>query len=285
MLINKIPHIFIFDIDNCIIGKVDYIVSEWIIYETIDNIVPNNVNKLDHNKCHFVDDMHNGLLRPYVIDFIKYIKHNFKNCELFIYTNSSYGWTNEVLVKNIEKASNIKFNKPYFTRENSIMCKKSLSKIYKNIISVLKKKYNNKLLDKNLTNIINNKLIFIDNIKDNTSTHINRQLTCPYYNNIVYRDTYENMLKIFGIDIMNTDAVKKIFDKNDVLYINTSTTDLHVSDKLLYNIYRSYLIRSAELTNEMYKDDKYFNILIKKLTNLSDKKIKEINIFFEKNDI
>lgn len=278
----KVPYIFIFDIDNCIIGDITYIISEWLIYKTIDNIFPNNENKLNN---YFVDDMCNGLLRPYTIDFIKHIKTKFKNCELFIYTNSSYAWTNEVIVKNIEKASNIKFNKPYFTRENSINHKKSLSNIYKNIMCVLKKKYNNKLLDKNLTNIINNRLIFIDNIKDNTSTHINRQLKCPDYDNVVYRNIYANMLKIFGIDIMNKDVVKNIFDETNVLYINTSHTDLLISDKLLYNIYISYEIRSSELINEKYKHDKYFNILIQKLTCLSDKKIKEINNFFEKNDI
>ena len=116
----KIPYIFIFDIDNCIIGNINYPITEALLLDTIKGVC---TQKKITNKCikkiNFVKILKKGLLRPYFVNFIKFIKKKYKNIELFVYTNSSYNWTHGGLVDNIEKASNIKFNKPYFTRENS----------------------------------------------------------------------------------------------------------------------------------------------------------------------
>lgn len=274
-MINKLPYIFIFDIDECILGDVKYISREFSIYEHIDNIFPGY--KYENN---YISDLKKGLLRPYFKEFIDFINKKYINCEIYLYSNGSYSWVNDVVAPLIEKASGIKFNKPYFTRENSISHEKSLSKVYKVIFKSLKKKYNNKLLEKNYENVINNRLVFIDNLQDNTTTYKNRQIKCHNYENIIYRDIYDNMLKIYGKEILNKDIVKSFFKSQKINYINDDINDLINSDILYYNIIKSKDIRYCEIMNEKSKKDIFFSILIKKLSNLTNKKIIEINKLF-----
>jgi hypothetical protein len=107
---NKLPYIFILDIDNTIIGNVDNCINESIIlnyifkYCKMNNIIANCDKKLD-----IIDELNEGLLRPYFIDFIdfiNFIKSKYKNIEIYLYTNSSYDWINNSgFIDNIEKNS------------------------------------------------------------------------------------------------------------------------------------------------------------------------------------
>jgi len=94
----KLPFIFVFDIDNCIIGNVKWPINE--------NIILDEINKLNKSKkkIDFTNYLKKGLLRPYFKKFIKFIKKNYDNTEIYVYTNSSNYWTNNGLVSNIEKA-------------------------------------------------------------------------------------------------------------------------------------------------------------------------------------
>jgi len=276
-MIKKLPHIFIFDIDNCILGDVKYIVGEFNIYQHIDNLHPGY--KYNY-KTEYVSDLHKGLLRPYFKEFINFINKKYENCEIYLYSNGSYSWVNGVVGPLIEKAAGINFNKPFFTRENSLSHEKSLSKVYKVIFKSLKKKYDNTLLDKNYDNIINNRLVFIDNLEDNTTTYKKRQIKCPDYDNMIYRDVYDNMLKIYGKDILNTDIVKRFFQMNKINYKNDDINDIITSDILYYNATKMKNVRYCELINEVSKTDNFFEILIKKLSVLTDKKIIQINKLF-----
>tara|TARA_B110000444_G_C18826938_1_gene590860 strand:- start:730 stop:1539 length:810 start_codon:yes stop_codon:yes gene_type:complete len=267
----KLPYIFIFDIDQCIVGDVRHLLNETVIFRDLQE----HYGKITNYKSNFDQDMKNGLLRPGFIDFIHCIKKRFAPCELFLYTNSSYNWTNTMLVPTIEKATKIKFNKPYFTRESSILLKKSLDEVYEKIFPILQKKYKIPLKHKDF--IINNNLLFIDNIKDNTSTHTNRQITCPEYDHCPYRCPYENMLSVFGTDIIWTENVeKKIFNKTNIEYYNPYSDKILIKDKIIYNTNKLLKIRDAELLNEKYKDDNFYLTLCDKLTDLTDKTIANI---------
>jgi len=102
----KIPYIFVFDIDKTILGDVGYILSEHQFNKNIIDMNKELINSKKINyKYDFEKDLLKGLLRPYFIDFLKFCRKKFKKCEFYIYTMSSYEWTNNVLIKIIEKAT------------------------------------------------------------------------------------------------------------------------------------------------------------------------------------
>ncbi len=267
----KLPYVFIFDIDQCIVGEVKHLINETYIYNELAELY----GKPDNYKPNFTEYVNNGLLRPGFIEFIQCIKKRFKPCELFLYTNSSYNWANTGIIPIIEKATKIKFNKPYFTRETSINNKKSLDEAYETIFPFLQKKYKLPLKHKDF--IINNNLVFIDNIKDNTSTKTNRQITCPEYDPYPYRCPYDNMIAIFGYNKILSKEAEYIFDKYDnVEYYNPNSDSIFFKDKMMFNIYKSIKMRNAEILNDKYKDDDFYITLCNKLTDLTDKTISNI---------
>ena len=214
----KLPYIFIFDIDNCIIGNVEYPIIESNLLEIIKmSCDSKNITKKCEKSINFVNELKKGLLRPYFVNFIKFIKKKYKNVELYVYTNSSYSWTHGGLVENIEKASGVKFNKPYFTRENSNFdLSKSLTNVYKIIVKNLVKKYrslNNKNIIKEL---FDNKVVFIDNIKDNLNDYPEKQITCPSYD---FNYPYDILKKVkrkynFNNDIFKENNIDEFIETN-----------------------------------------------------------------------
>jgi len=97
---------------------------------------------------------------------------------------------------------------------------------------------------------------------------------------MIYRDVYDNMLKIYGKDILNKDIVKRFFERNKINYKNDDINDIFSSDVLYYNATKMKSVRYCELINEISKTDNFFEILIKKLSVLTDKKIIQINKLF-----
>lgn len=269
----KLPNIFIFDIDETIIGNIQYIVNEWSI-----NKVLNDQRRVNVYKCDFTKELNEGLLRPYFVDFVKYIKKNFSPCELFLYTTSSYGWTNGPLVKNIEKACGFRFNKPYFTRENRVGSLKSITEIFDDILSTIKSKkmYNNEYLEKNKDKILRENIVFIDDRRYNLTGMKNRHIVCPVYSYKPYRDIYNNMLSIYGEDIVYNETTKDKFDEYNVPYKspNGSVTD---KDDVFFNLFSSMCIRECELYQQESKDDVFFKVLMDNLKHLDDRTIKKIN--------
>ena len=253
----KLPYIFIFDIDNCIIGDVEYPIYEYNLMQ----LIKNNCNRKDVlKKCKkyidFVKTLKEGLLRPYFIQFIKYIKKIYKTTEIYVYTNSSYNWTNNGLVYNIEKAAKIKFNKPYFSRDYSHFdMSKSLTNVLNIIFKKLQTKYPLLYYKKFRYEVFNNRLIFIDNIKDNLSDFPDKQLTCPEYN---YNKKYN--------------VVNKILKK-----YNIQKKELKVKE--IDNYIKTEILVNKKKNNT--KKDIFFKKLIKKLKknkNINNENIKKLNL-------
>lgn len=110
-------YVFIIDLDETIIGNCIYQSQLWNIAKAYNS----NVNKilLEYYK------EPSKLIRPYFIYFIKKMRELYNdNVYIYIYTASSYEWANAE-IKLIEKANNIKFNRPIFTRNDCIKSKKS----------------------------------------------------------------------------------------------------------------------------------------------------------------
>jgi len=271
----KHPFIIIFDIDQTIIGNVNMQSKENDLLEFIYNTCK---KKGINNECQNIDldmqeELNNGLLRPYVCDFITFCDKKFKNVEVFFYTNSNYKWTNKILGKSIEKALNIKINRPFFTRENSMTqdLKKSLANVYPLIIKSLLKKYPSMKYEKNTEYILNNRTIFIDDIKNNIISYTNRQLVCPAYDYYSYYDIYEKLITKYKMDpkIFNNKDILKYMEDNDI-YIYNKNGSLHQKNKDYVNIANMYKTKHSQLSTELSKDtDTYFKDLITKLSNKS----------------
>lgn len=263
----KVPYIIVFDIDRAIVGPVKYIVAEKQINR---NIIDLNHDKLkEYYKPDFVGDMKEGLLRPGFVDFINFCKKKYKPCEFYVYTLSSYEWTYNGLVESIEKAAGIKFCKPYFNRENGLIYR---GKSIMHVVDHVKQKYK---INKNVN--LNNKILFIDDIENNTTTFKNRQIKCPKYNNMIFRDVYKNLIDFYGEDLVKTLEIETLFNNYDIPYYSEKSNDIVNKDKKYYDMNVELFKRHDELHKEKFKDDNFFEILINKLTDLSDKTIKNIN--------
>ena len=286
----KQPFIIIFDIDQTIIGNVIMQSKENNLLEYIFNTCK---NKGINNECQNIDldmqgELKNGLLRPYVRDFITFCNKKFKNVEVFFYTNSNYKWTNKILGKSIEKALNIKINRPFFTRENSMThdLKKSLANVYPLIIKSLVKKYPYMKDEKNTEYILNNRTIFIDDIKNNIISYTNRQLVCPEYDYFFYYDIYEKLITKYKMDpkIFNDKKILKYMEENDI-YIYNKNGSAFQKNKDYVSIANMYKTKHSQLSTELSKEtDTYFKDLITKLSKksvsddyLSNKDIVAIN--------
>jgi len=286
----KLPFIIIFDIDQTIIGDITMQSIENNLLEYIYNICK---KKGINTKCQYIDldmqyELKNGLLRPYVREFIETCNKKFKNVEVFFYTNSTYKWTNKILGKNIEKALNIKVNRPFFTKENSMSqdIKKSLANVYPLIIKSLIKKYPLMKDQRNTEYILNNRTIFIDDIKDNIISYTNRQLVCSAYNYFSYYDIYEKLINKYNMnpEIFNDKDILKYMEDNNI-YIYNKNGSAFQKDKDYIRLAHMYKKKHSQLSSELYKNiDTYFKDLILKLSKktikgdcLTDKNIKDIN--------
>jgi hypothetical protein len=298
----KLPFIIIFDIDNTIIGDIGIVSREIALLEYIYNVCKKKGVNAKCPSMEFLDIqdvLKDGLLRPNVSDFINFCDKKFKTAtggagaaEVFFYTYSAYSWTNDFVGKNLEKALKIKVNRPFFTRENSmkITMKKSLANIYPTIISTLAKRYP-VLNDGDIAEyVLNNRTIFIDDIKDNIFAYTNRQLVCPAYNYTPYYDIYEKCITKYKMS-------PQIFDDKDILqYMSDNTIPVYningnewQKNKEYIAIYNLYYTKHAEISkiknaSTASASGAYFKDLIAELSKksisaerLTDKNIMTLN--------
>jgi hypothetical protein len=288
----KTPFIIIFDIDKAIIGLVDILAKEYDLLEFIYNTCKKKgINAVCPPRDVFdmQEELKNGLLRPFVKEFIVFCNKKFKNAEVFFYTNSAYDWTNSALGKNIEKALNIKVNRPFFTRENSISnvkWKKSLANIYPTIIKSLRKKYPAMNDEKVSEYVFNNRTIFVDDKKDNIFAYTNRQLVCPEYKYWYYYDVYDKLITKYKMSprIFDDKDILKYMDDN-YIYIYNKNGDAFQQNKEYINLAIIFKAKYSEISRG---NDTYFKDLIAELSKksvsddcITDKNIKAINKVIE----
>jgi hypothetical protein len=286
----KLPFIIIFDIDEAIIGNVSTVVKECNVIKSLFNICK---KKGINAKCpsmdfqDFQDELKNGLLRPYVSDFITFCNKKFKNAEVFLYTNSSYSWTNGGLGKNIEKALKIKINRPFFTRENSQPTGKSLANTYPTMMKSLIRRYPS-LKDENISEyVLQNRTIFVDDIANNIIQYRSRQLVCPKYNYWNQYDIYDRLITTYKIDplVFNDKDILDFLHYKGILVYNANGNE-YQKNKEYIAIAKTYhaIHNEIEKSQDNKKEDTYFKDLIKELSKktisddcLTDKNIAMLN--------
>ena len=87
----KKSKVFILEVENCILGNLKYNKAEYDIYRYTNNI--KRINNYNFN----ID-----LLRPGLLDFIKFIKKKY-NAEIYIVSNSNPCWINNIVGPFIQK--------------------------------------------------------------------------------------------------------------------------------------------------------------------------------------
>jgi len=254
----KLPYIIIFDIDNTIIGDINY---PWCEYATLNkiNIIYNTSYKFD-----FVNVLNEGLLRPYVNEFVDFMKKKYKNVEIFVYTNSKFDWVHNGLMENLEKVCKFKINKPYITYNDSLNGEKLLSNAFDIIIKELLIKYPALKNPNNIKQVFDNRLIFIDDIPNNLSDYPKKQIVCPIYNYTPIYDIYEKLVYTIKIDpdVFNNKEILELFDDYGMNIYNNNGS-IYQQNKKLQELNYSCKCRYYELLNNTAKKDTFFLDLIK----------------------
>jgi hypothetical protein len=279
-LSSSLPYVFIFDIDHCLIGEVGSTINEKDIVNLINKKckIQNILNECN-DTIDIVSELNNGLLRPDFKKFINYIKKKYKHVELFIYTKSSYAWANNVIVVNIENASGVKFNKPFFTRENTSNNQKLLGNIYETIINELIEKYPGLKEDINKKKVFNERLVFIDDIENNLKDYPKKQIVCPEYNYRCYYDIQSKIIKKYKVSKKHFDDIEilQYFENNDLPLYSLKGSKFQ-QDKIYQNIIKLSQERYTQINNNF--KDTFFTDLIKILKTVKifdEKTIEKIN--------
>ena len=245
--------IFILDLDGTIIGNCSYQADLY----NLQNLQKKNSIKIINNNNMISSYKNNSrLIRPFFNYFYNKIKKYYPESYIFIYTASDALWAKKE-IEYIEKGNNIKFNRPFFTRDDCILSsngeyKKSITKIIPKISKVIK--------DKNFN--YKDNIIIIDN--NNTFLDYNSNfLLCKTYDYVLFFDMWDcinldyykyNDLNYFITNLINNN---KIFKES----INTNT-----SDKKLEQIYKwkyKKIKKINKVNNSASKD-----IFWKKITDL-----------------
>ena len=270
---SKYPFIIILDIDQTIIGTVNQLCKEREVLEYIYNLCKKNrLEKcIRQNNVDMQKELKDGLLRPYINEFINFCNNKFKNVEVFFYTNSSYNYTNTFLATNVKKALKVKVNKPFFTRENSMningVTKKSLVNIFPFIIKSLVKKYPIMKNEKNIDYIINTRFVFIDDIKENTFEYVNRQIICPKYEYRYYNDIPEKLISKYKMKpeiFNNKQTLDYLHNMNIPIY--NKHGNIHQQNKDFIELWKKQQRKYSEVSKVK---DEYFKDLIKEFSKKS----------------
>jgi len=242
-------HIFLIDLDGTIIGDITPQIIMWELSKT-----QSRKGGIKFDTKGLQEKLKTGhIVRPGFIEFFKYVKS--LDHLIYVYTASEKTWAN-FIISQIEKAFDIKFERPVFTRHDCKLLNnqfiKSLKFISKPLERSLKKKGISHLdLSKHVT-IIDNTHVY--NPSDQSNLVI-----CPSYS---YRHP-ENIASQISYDQFS----QHIVPINDLMikYIpeyNAPTTDFWSFQKRT-SIYYVNSITLMKQSMQTTKQDKFFFYLMR----------------------
>jgi hypothetical protein len=251
--------IFVLDLDGTIIGdcvyqaeiyKIGLILSKLGIKVKINEIL----NSFYMEKSR--------LVRPYFQYFMRKMIEMYPSISIYIYTASERRWA-EKEIGIIEKALDIKFNRPIFTRDDCIETySKEDNRIdYKKSIELIRKKM--RVKDRNgEIMIIDDKDVYIDNN--------DRLIKCELYN-YKYFCNYWEYIPIGRVD--NKVFMKYLRSLIDNKRLNPNYNPMTMKQSM--NYYKWLYEKTMEINrknNKRYKDDKFWlkltNILVENKINI-----------------
>ena len=254
---DALPLIIVIDIDGTMIGDISPQISSYDIF----NAIKSKGGHLSQKANDVSNKLKCGILRPYFAEFVQRVSVSIPRVEFFVYTASEHKWALNI-VKHIEKACHVKFNKPIFTRKECVLQRgeymKAVKFINKSIFRTLKKKFN-------LSNItdINDSILIIDNRSDIYSDNdLKHHVQCSTYN---YKYP-ENIPALFDATeyVKHYDVVAPIISR---FYDFQPPQDFMAFQERFYSLYTK-LILSARQGNAQYVKDVFFKRLYKLIIHL-----------------
>lgn len=270
----KLPFILFLDIDQTTIGDLHMCLKEYKILGMIPNQKPSKMIDLQH-------ELSSGLLRPFIKDFLAFCQKKFnQHFELFFYTNSSYEWAS-CIVPQIEKALGFKANRPIFTRENSLNYTKTIVNIFPLIQKSLIKKYPLIANETHIKTIFNERMIFIDDLKENLYDYPSRQIVCPEYAFKPYYSIPEKIIEKYKLpaSVFDDQNILSYMDTYDIA-IHNANGSVHQQNEEYCMLMHLYQTTRVEILNTKYKKDTVFLDMItafEKIDVFTDKEIQKIN--------
>ena len=176
------PLVMLLDIDGTIIGD---ITPQVMIYDLVNRMKTHSrtpsVQKVacpTYPVKEVREKLKDGIVRPHFKMFVDEMQK--RGIELFVYTASEKKWA-EFIVKHIEAAYDIKFNRPLFTRDQCQSVDgewiKSIKTVAPAISRTLNKKYKVKIRPKEVIS----HTIAIDNNQVYSKHDVDKVIVCPTY--------------------------------------------------------------------------------------------------------
>ena len=174
------PIVILLDMDRNIIGDISPQLEEYYIIKNINQDLKSlDKKQINFNFQRFKRELSEKIIRPYILKFLK-LTSKYDNLEIYMYTASDDSWA-KILIPQIEKVLDFKFNRPLFTRKHTVIknnrYKKSINLIKPLIFKDLKRKYN-------LQNINEIKHIILFDDTKNVLLEKKFQINSPEYNYI-----------------------------------------------------------------------------------------------------
>ena len=256
-----LPVIFIFDLDNTLIGYSD-------IYNGYKTLLDFIADKCKHkkingpicgiNKDDWKEIIPDNLFRPHLKQGLNDIKSIYPTAEFFIFSKGTKDYVTS-FVEIIEKRFDVKFNRPIFAREDASPSgiythQKDITGYQDTICKALYKKYPELKQEKHKNLVFTERTLIIDD-DVNVWSKDPRQIVCKEYN---YLPTYEVNSNIIEIIRMNPIVQQFIKDNSDYkLPIPFVSSDKSYEEcRMDYHIYlANHYRKNLGYNLEQLKDD------------------------------
>lgn len=191
---SKLPYVFLLDWDGTIAGRVDFQVQQFLLHNTLRK---HGYKPVRQNPIPAAFYPNAKLIRPGFASFVKSMQKLARSrgteAYFFVYTASERVWAHQEVAW-VEKTHNIRFMRPVFTRDDCVVdemgnVRKAVSKVFPRIMRNISKATGVAFGPRDRVDILENRLIIIDNNAVYTDRP-DKLLLCPDYNYAVF----ENLL-------------------------------------------------------------------------------------------
>lgn len=163
--------VFVLDMDGTIVGDANNLLCKASVQ-----------GKFCPDDAYF---KHSGIIRPHFESFLKTIQY--AGAQVYVYTAAEKKWATNV-IKAVEKALDVKFNRPLFTRAECLrvdgVFRKSLDKITPRLV-------------KKHSGLKQNNIVLIDNNDVIVPTSDHRCIRCPTYSYLPCLDVLRHEANIY----------------------------------------------------------------------------------------
>jgi hypothetical protein len=271
-----VPNIFFIDIDGTMIGNIHPQVCEWEIVQRYGK------GKMPQLRKNIMKQLENGILRPDFANFIDFLKNRYDDCHIYIYTASETKWAH-FIVSCIEQLTQLKFDRPIFTRSHCSVVNKEYRKSIEHVMPIVYKTLSGtNVYGPNIASIkdVKANAVLIDN--NHVLTEANRLVFCPTYE---FVDCYD-VIRLVNEDVLadNYVEISTMLASYDYFPIipDAKQFSYQVFKALYFTLIGSNIKDSVKNAKHGHSKDNFWNKLGHEMhkieyNNLKDSVIKTLN--------